>query len=71
MADKELKSAKDVVSEFVESLKGNADFDAKTVASISALRGESKLTKTNLLRCLEADRAADLAAPAQEETADD
>ena len=54
MADKEIKSAKVVVSEFVESLSGNADLDAKTIASISALRGESKLTKTNLLRRLEA-----------------
>lgn len=71
MADKEIKSAKVVVSEFVESLSGNADLDAKTIASISALRGESKLTKTNLLRRLEADRAADLAAPAQESRADD
>lgn len=66
MADKEIKSANDVVSEFLESLAGNADLDAKTVASISALRGEGKLTKTNLLRRLEADRAADPAAPAQE-----
>ncbi|MEO0696964.1 MAG: hypothetical protein AAFY84_12785 [Pseudomonadota bacterium] len=71
MADKEIKSAKEVVSDFLDSLAGNADLDAMTVKSIRFLRGDGKLTKTNLLRRLEADRAADAAPPAQEAGDDD
>ena len=44
------------MSAFLDQMAENRDLEPKTVAAVKALRDEGKLTKTNLLRRLEAER---------------
>ena len=60
MSEHDIKSAQEVISDFVKSLSDDADLDADTVAVITSLYGEDKLSKTNLLRALEDHRSAAL-----------
>ena len=52
MSEHDIKSAQEVISDFVKSLSDDANLDADTVAVITSLYGEDKLSKTNLLRAL-------------------
>ena len=58
MAGKTIRSADEVVTAFLDRMAQDQDLEPKTVAAVKALRDEGKLTKTNLLRKLEADRAS-------------
>ncbi len=60
MSEHDIKSAQEVISDFVKSLSDDANLDADTVAVITSLYGEDKLSKTNLLRALEGRRSAAL-----------
>jgi hypothetical protein len=60
MSEHDIKSAQEVISDFVKSLSDDASLDAETVAVITDLYGEDKLSKTNLLRELESRRSATL-----------
>ncbi|QDZ00238.1 hypothetical protein FQ775_07530 [Nitratireductor mangrovi] len=53
-----IRSADEVVTAFIDQMAQSPDLEPKTVAAVKALRDEGKLTKTNLLRSLEADRAS-------------
>ena len=67
MPNQNIKSAGQVVIDFLDSLSEKPDLDAETVIEIKTLRAEGKLTKTTLLRSLEANRAigASLQTPPQ------
>ncbi len=56
MTGNNIRSAAEVVTAFLDQMAENPDLESKTVAAVKALRDEGKLTKTNLLRRLEADR---------------
>ena len=60
MFEHDIKSAQEVISDFVKSLSDNAALDGETVAVITSLYSEDRLSKTNLLRALEGCRAAAL-----------
>ena len=75
MSDHDIKSAQEVISDFVKSLSDDAALDVETVAIIASLYGEDKLSKTNLLRALEGRRSAaltpDLQSPPEGNTQND
>jgi hypothetical protein len=56
MAGENIRSADEVVTAFLDRMAEDPDLEPNTVAAVKALRDEGKLTKTNLLRRLEADR---------------
>lgn len=53
MPQQDIKSAHQVVSDFLDSLTLNPDLDPKTVAAITKLQTEGKLTNTRLVRTLD------------------
>jgi len=66
MATQKIKSAGDVLTDFLQTQEENAELDAASIEAIRDLRSDSKLTKTNLLRKLEDARNAALTdAPAE------
>ena len=60
MTTQKIKSASQVLDEFLSEQAQDAELDSGTVETIRKLRGEGKLTKTNLLRRLEAARTTAL-----------
>lgn len=58
MTAENIKSATEVVTEFLGEQIGDHNLDAITLSVIADLRGQGKLTKTNLLRRLEEARKA-------------
>lgn len=71
MADKKIKSADEVVTAFLDRMAQDPDLEPKTVAAVKALRDGGKLTKTSLLRKLEADRPSVAFSGAGEQDSDD
>lgn len=58
MEQEEIKSAGQVVADFIEDQAQKPERDPATVAAIRTLRSDGKLTKINLMRQLEAARKA-------------
>lgn len=56
MTTRKIKSAGQVLDEFLSEQAQDAELDSGTVEAIRKLRNEGKLTKTNLLRRLESAR---------------
>lgn len=53
MTTGKIKSASEVLTDFLREQAKDEGLDSATVSAISDLQGEGKLTKTNLLRRLE------------------
>ncbi|MBK5924776.1 hypothetical protein CCR90_13560 [Rhodovulum sulfidophilum] len=66
MINKKIPTAAEVVSTFLIEQAKDEDLDPDTVRTVAKLRDEGKLTKTNLLRQLEALREATTDDPATE-----
>lgn len=62
-----IRSATKVLSDFLEEQAKDEDLDRATVSVITKLRDEGKLTRTNLLRQLEAARNSALKGDAPQE----
>ena len=60
MTTKEIKSGPQIVTDFLESLKGNNAIDAKTLKTVGDLYASGKLSKPRLLRSLEDERKQSL-----------
>ncbi|MCY6380235.1 hypothetical protein [Hoeflea prorocentri] len=58
MTTEKIRSASEVLSDFIDDQAKDEALDQASVSAISKLRGESKLTRTNLLRQLEGARRA-------------
>lgn len=58
MTIEKIKSAKEVLTDFMGELAKDERLDTATLSAIVDLRGDSKLTKINLLRQLEEARKA-------------
>ncbi len=58
MAIKKIQSANEVLDTFMGEQPQDESLDQATVAVIAGLRGEDKLTRTNLLRKLDDARKA-------------
>jgi hypothetical protein len=58
MAIEKIRSASEVLDAFMEEQAQDESVDRATVAVIAGLRGDDKLTRTNLLRRLEEARRA-------------
>ncbi len=58
MTTENIRSADKVISDFLEEQAKDEDMDQTSVSTITKLRGEGKLTRTNLLRQLEEARKA-------------
>lgn len=73
MTTANIKTASEVITEFLDTQAKNESFDADTVAAVSALRKDDDLSKVKLLRKLEEARNAALKADvaSAEEAADD
>lgn len=53
MSQQDIKSAQQVVSDFLQSLTGKPNLDPKTIIAITNLQAEEKLTNTRLLSALD------------------
>lgn len=62
MTTNKVRSAKEVIDSFLEEKSQDEALDAATVSAIRDLRSQAKLTKTSLLRRLEAERKTALRA---------
>lgn len=73
MTTKNIKTASEVITEFLVSRAKDETLDADTVAAVSKLRKDDDLSKVKLLRKLEDTRKAALKADAAgaEEASDD
>ncbi|OXT02748.1 hypothetical protein B7H23_07710 [Notoacmeibacter marinus] len=74
MTTEKIKSASEVLTDFLDAQAKKAGVDSGTIVAIRDLRSESKLTKTNLLRKLEDTRKAALKGakpPAEEDAGND
>jgi hypothetical protein len=71
VANKKIKSATEVVTDFLDDQVKDENLDQGTVNAVSGLRKDGKLTKINLVRQLEALRNAAIKAPVGEGSADD
>ncbi|EAP78144.1 hypothetical protein [Roseovarius nubinhibens] len=60
MTTKNIKTATDVIAEFLDSQCKDESLDAGTVAAVSTLRKDDDLSKVKLLRKLEEARKAAL-----------
>lgn len=60
MAIEKIQSANEVLDAFMSELAQDESLDQATVAVIAGLRGDDKLTRTNLLRKLDEARKAAL-----------
>lgn len=60
MTTEDIRSAAKVISDFLDEQAKDEDLDQVSVSLIAKLRGEGKLTRTNLLRQLEEARKAAL-----------
>lgn len=60
MAIEKIQSASEVLDAFMDEQAQDESVDQSTVAVIAGLRGDDKLTRTNLLRKLEEARRAAL-----------
>jgi len=58
MEHEDIKSASQVVADFIEEQAQKPERDTATISAVSTLRSDGKLTKTNLMRQLEAARKA-------------
>lgn len=58
MATENIKSAGEVLTDFLEKQAGDDELDQTSVLAIKQLRGDGKLTRTNLLRKLDEARKA-------------
>ena len=59
MSDGTIKSGDELVSEFLDSIAGQAEVDDNTLASVKTLQTKGKLTKTALLKSLQKVRLGD------------
>ncbi|WP_051068083.1 hypothetical protein [Octadecabacter antarcticus] len=71
MANEKIKTATEVVTDFLDDQVKDQDLELGTVQAVGSLRDEGKLTKINLLRQLEALRKAAISARVVEGGADD
>lgn len=62
MAIEKIRSASEVLDTFISEQAQDESLDHATVAVIASLRGDDKLTRTNLLRKLDDARKAALKA---------
>ncbi len=60
MTIEKIQSAREVLDDFMGEQEKDESLDQSTVAVITGLRGDDKLTRTNLLRKLEEARKAAL-----------
>lgn len=60
MAIKKIQSASEVLDTFMSEQAQDESLDQATIAVIAGLRGDDKLTRTNLLRKLDEARKAAL-----------
>ena len=58
MATENIKSAGEVLTDFLEKQASDDELDQTSVLAITQLRGDGKLTRTNLLRKLDETRKA-------------
>ena len=71
MTNRKIKTATEVVTEFLEEQENDQSLDPETVKTVGKLRDEGKLTKTNLLRQLEILRKTAINTPENEGGTDD
>lgn len=73
MTTENIKTASEVITEFLDAQAKDESFDADTVAAVSTLRKDDDLSKVKLLRKLEDARKAALKVnvASAEEAADD
>ena len=73
MATENIKTASEVINEFLDTQAKDESLDADTVAAVSKLRNDDDLSKIKLLRKLEEARKAALKAhvAGAEEASDD
>lgn len=73
MTTENIKTASEVITEFLDTQAKDESLDADTVAAVSALRKDDDLSKVKLLRKLEEARKAALTADEAnaEESGDD
>lgn len=62
MASESIKTASQVITEFLDALSKDATLDTDTVVTVSNLRNDGDLSKIKLLRKLEEVRKAELKA---------
>ena len=67
MTTKNILSAAEVISAFLDEQSQDKDLEQASVSAITKLRSKGKLTRTNLLRQLEEDRKAVLKGDAQQD----
>lgn len=62
MATEKIRSATEVLTDFVKEQAGDDELDQTSISAISQLRTDGKLTRTNLLRKLDEARKASMKA---------
>lgn len=67
MTTENIQSAAKVLSDFLDKLSNDEGLDQASVSAITKLRGDGKLTRTNLLRQLEEARKTVLKGDAQQD----